>query len=306
MKKRIISIIFLIVSLFCMPISFQCIEASSKGSIQVHIERNDGVALKDVDVRLYKVATFTHGVGTSFELTEEFKDCDIDLDKLSINSLAEIEASKCLTYIHQNNISYIDSRKSDGNGLAYFTDVDEALYLITQSSDNEEYIFSSAPFWVSMPMNDENGNQTYNVKVQPKNKVEYPQEYIKYTVNKCWVDNNNSHKKRPEQILVELYANNELKETVTLNALNNWSYEWKTLDTSIKWSVKEKNVPKYYDVKIENKETQFIITNVFNEDEVDTNDTSKMQDYMILLMGSISIIMVISIFKENRKRKNIQ
>lgn len=301
MKKRIISLISLV--FLSVLLSFTNIKAVSKGSIDVQIETNDGIALQDIDVKLYKIADY---IDNTFIFTDEFKDSDIDLEKLHSSSNAEIEANKCLSYIIEKGILQVQNKKSDSKGIASFQEVEEGLYLIIQSSNHEEFTFASAPFWVSVPMNDENGVLTYHVKVKPKNTVEYPKEFIEYTVNKCWIDNNDSHKKRPKQIHVELYANDKLKERISLNALNNWSYSWSELEEGIQWSVKEINVSEYYQVKVEQKGTQFIITNTFNEEDVETNDTSHMRDYMVMLMISVSVMMGIGIFKEVRKRKYIK
>ncbi|APB32084.1 Cna B-type domain-containing protein [Vagococcus teuberi] len=66
-----------------------------------------------------------------------------------------------------------------------------------------------------------------------------------YSVYKKWDDQNNQDGKRPKEITVQLYANNQkLGDPITLNANNNWQYTWNDLDAitngkKIEYSVKE-------------------------------------------------------------------
>lgn len=66
-----------------------------------------------------------------------------------------------------------------------------------------------------------------------------------YSVYKKWDDQNNQDGKRPKEITVQLYANNQkLGDPITLNTNNNWQYTWNELDAitngkKIEYSVKE-------------------------------------------------------------------
>ncbi len=71
------------------------------------------------------------------------------------------------------------------------------------------------------------------------------------TVKKVWDDANNQDGIRPASITVELYAGSDLKDTVVLDALNNWTYRWESLPlydgaSLINWTVKENPVPTDY------------------------------------------------------------
>lgn len=59
-------------------------------------------------------------------------------------------------------------------------------------------------------------------------------------------------------------GNGKSKESVRLNKDNNWTYVWKNLDSSISWTVVEKNVNrKRYEVKVKNYDNSFVITNIY-------------------------------------------
>jgi outer membrane biosynthesis protein TonB len=97
---------------------------------------------------------------------------------------------------------------------------------------------------------------------------------VDYSVIKVWEDSESadgtvgsgaaeesSQGNRPSQIQVQLVGDGEVKETVTLNAANNWRYTWKGLAASVDWKVVEKEVPEGYRVASELQDTTFVITN---------------------------------------------
>ncbi len=74
---------------------------------------------------------------------------------------------------------------------------------------------------------------------------------VKRTVHKVWNDNNGQDRQRPDSISVELLADGETLETVTLNEANHWSHQWENLPENgkngnkISYTVKEVNVDGY-------------------------------------------------------------
>ncbi|MQW24005.1 MULTISPECIES: Cna B-type domain-containing protein [unclassified Lactococcus] len=76
--------------------------------------------------------------------------------------------------------------------------------------------------------------------------------YTDLTVKKVWDDKNDQDGIRPQNIRVQLYADNVKKgDEVSLNASNNWTYTWKDLEetkdgTDIKYTVKEVGTPSGY------------------------------------------------------------
>lgn len=88
------------------------------------------------------------------------------------------------------------------------------------------------------------------------------------TVTKTWDDQNDLEGKRPEDIRVQLYANDKKEgTTVILNEKNKWTHTWQDLNQnadgkSIKYTVKEVTELKDYEVSIdvENK-GNIVITN---------------------------------------------
>lgn len=93
-------------------------------------------------------------------------------------------------------------------------------------------------------------------------------ETVDKKVIKVW-DDNGSTENRPSSIAAELLADGQIYDTVTLNELNNWQYQWHDLDASRSWSVREKYVPAGYTASVTQNGNIFIITNKLDkEDEV--------------------------------------
>lgn len=68
---------------------------------------------------------------------------------------------------------------------------------------------------------------------------------VDITVEKVWDDNNS--KDRPESVVIQLLKDdNTVYGEVTLSGSNNWHYTWTSLDSNIKWSVQEANIPEGY------------------------------------------------------------
>jgi hypothetical protein len=94
------------------------------------------------------------------------------------------------------------------------------------------------------------------------------------SVEKVWDDRNDSAKKRPASIQVQLYADGRaLGEPVTLDEDNEWAYTWEDLDLNvnedgvsraIRYTVAETAVPEGYVCRITGGAvTGFVITNTF-------------------------------------------
>ena len=146
--------------------------------------------------------------------------------------------------------------------------------------------------WKNLPKYDKNGNK-YIYTVIEKEIEGYTPEYFlsgntpgkefninilnKYTpektsvtVLKVWDDDSDKDGIRPSEIKIELYKTvdnkKELVDTITLNKSNSWRYTWSDLDKYedgklIKYTVKEKDVPKGYASEQTDDGTIITITN---------------------------------------------
>lgn len=118
--------------------------------------------------------------------------------------------------------------------------------------------------WMNKNYNSMNVNATYWYRSdsQPVITLNYtynPQTYTSITVNKTWVDGNNTVGIRPASVKVNLYRSTQSPvpttgkpfKTVTLSAANNWTYTWENLlkesgDTKYNFRITEASVPNGY------------------------------------------------------------
>ena len=94
-------------------------------------------------------------------------------------------------------------------------------------------------------------------------------ETVTMTIKKTWFDIDNKYGLRPKEITVDIYANGELFETVTITEKMNWEYVLEGIDKyangeEIEYSIKEREIDKYYTTY-----DQYTINNHIKEDEIE-------------------------------------
>ena len=107
-----------------------------------------------------------------------------------------------------------------------------------------------------------------------KNKINIPDEKMNLTIEKNWDDNNNLEGKRPEEIKVNLYADETLNQAIILNPEGNWQTVindlpiYDTNGNKIKYTVKELDTNSlFYNVEnsvITSAENKITITNKYD------------------------------------------
>jgi|GEM_PF-2410260 len=101
----------------------------------------------------------------------------------------------------------------------------------------------------------------------------YNPDLINFSVSKKWIDNDDSDGFRPQEITVCLLANEEIKETITLNEDNDWQYSFVNLakysnGEEITYSIQEVEVDKYTSNIEGDVEEGFTITNTHEIEKV--------------------------------------
>jgi hypothetical protein len=108
---------------------------------------------------------------------------------------------------------------------------------------------------------------------------EYGPAETKVNVRKVWNDNNDSLKKRPEDVTVQLFADGvAIDKPVTLSASNEWSYTWEGLKKNVRvsnvtkaiqYTVEEIDVPEGYRWTVTGGEGKdgfaYTITNIYDK-----------------------------------------
>ena len=290
---KLIVAAFMFLTIFALPV-----QAAKNGSIIIIDKIYEGKLLENINVQFYKVADFTDNSRREIVMKDAFKDFELDIDKLVSSDALEESARLCESFIREHSIKPLATTITDKNGNAVFSNISDGIYLVMQSQVNyDEYTVTSVPFYVQVPFVDKDGNVNYQVTTYPKNEVVYPEEMDELSVVKIWKDNNNKDKMRPDYIEVGLYGNGQLKETVVLNNLNNWSYTWSDLSKDVVWNVEEINVPDNYRMTSERNQNHITITNEFDSDGdsyeiADTGDKMRIGFYVMLFAVSGGLILI--------------
>ena len=299
---KLIVAAFMFLTIFALPV-----QAAKNGSITIIDKTYEGKLLENINVKLYKVADFTDNSRSEIVMKDAFKDFELDIDKLVSSDALEESARLCESFIREHSIKPLATTITDENGKAVFSDISDGIYLVMQSQVNsDEYTVTSVPFYVQVPFVDKNGNVNYQVTTYPKNEVVYPEDMDELSVIKIWKDNNNKDKMRPDYIEVGLYGNGQLKETVVLNNLNNWSYTWSDLSKDVVWNVEEIKVPDNYRMTSERNQNHITITNEFDSDGdsyeiADTGDKMRIGFYVMLFAVSGVLLLI---YVKCRRKKN--
>ncbi|MGL4874531.1 MAG: Cna B-type domain-containing protein [Clostridium sp.] len=224
-------------------------EGEHNYSITINHENKDK-PIEDSIFKLYYVGTTVDG---KLLLDKNFKESNITLDNIDE---AIVEA-----YIKKNEIKSLKEEKTDKNGIAKFAELEKGIYFI---QGPEESLIKAKPFIVSLPKKNNNGEEEKNINI--KTKTEEEQEYIDLNVEKIWI-NDEDVKKRPSSIKVDLYKNNQVYDSITLNEKNKWSYTWKSLKGKYNWTAVEKDVLEDYEVSYEKYGTKIKIKNTYKDKE---------------------------------------
>lgn len=224
-------------------------DMTKSGSVSVSLKDSGGTALSGVEIYVYKVADSELQNGKIiYSLTDSFSGCGVSSDKLSDEAAAQTLAA----YAEGKSLQKY-SAKTDSGGFAKFAALPVGAYLIT-TAGSEDGDVECTPMVAFIPRS-ENGIWVYDVNAAPKADVIHTGDI---TVTKLW---NDDGKNRPEGVTVQLLKNGSVKDTVYLNAENNWSYRWTELAESDAWSVKEKDIPKGYTATYKSKGNSYTVIN---------------------------------------------
>lgn len=275
------------------------VSAFATGQPTVSIEYSAGKTRFD----FYRLADFSKEDGIT--LTKIFSGYKNELPSLdSLGSLdaeqSRILASTAEAVVIRDNITPVYSQSSDDMGKLSLTGIEKGVYLVVgQKSSDGQYVYTPSPLIVSVPYYDIHGNLQYNVSIAHNKleKEEITETYVKYKVVKLWKDSG-SKKSRPTEIDVLLYKNSEHVQTVTLNAGNNWSYEWTALDNGDYWAVIEKKVPVNYVMSVEKEQTCFYVTNTYKgpppPDRLPSTGQLWWPVPLLIILGMISLMLGLS------------
>lgn len=256
----------IILSILCATlamISFN-VSAAEEGSLTL-ICRSEEVTLTEMQWKIYYAG---YRNGNDFILGGDFADYPVKLDDLSAEAITAA-AETLENYVVTDKISPIAEGETDSKGEIKFENLKSGIYLVSGKElqvGNTIYI----PSAILIEIRDGN----VDLDAYPKFYLDVSgSEFERYTVKKIWENDENSLADRTTSITVEIYCDETLSETITLNNENNWTYEW-SAQKGHRWRVKETNVPDKYTVSYRSNETQFAIINSHQTETTVTTPTT--------------------------------
>ena len=164
-RKRLAAVLAALTLLvWCAAPAFalEVVDLSRTGSIKVSLyDSETSEAVGGGTLTLYRVAKVKKdNANLSFEYTNGFEDCGVELGDLSEGELAGRLAEKIAATAESTTVEISDL------GVAEFGDLEVGLYLVVQTTAAENYNVIN-PFLVSVPIQ-ENGSYVYDVDALPK------------------------------------------------------------------------------------------------------------------------------------------
>lgn len=231
-----------------------------------------------VEFRLYKVADVA--ANGEYTVVDAFAGYPVSWDCEDIDDWNEL-VNTLMGYVAADAVKPDATAVTDAAGAAVFADIPVGIYLV----DGDPFEMKKgvkfavpAAFIVDMPKRqiaeDLSGDSwQYEVVSDCKYEVSYSDKMLKVT--KMWDDDGSSQ--RPKEVTIELYENNVLSQTVILSKDNNWSHTWENLYGGSVWTVREREVPKDYEVQVkitttDNISYDCVVINTLPEEEEDDED----------------------------------
>ncbi len=247
--------------------AFTASAESESGSLTL-ICRTEDVILSGLHWNIYHVGS---RVGPDFVLEGDFKDYQVDLTDFSVEGMTA--AAKTLeNYAKVDGLAPLYSGDTGEDGLITFAPLSPGLYLLcgdTLVIDNTTYIPTTLLLEI------DNSGQSVDLDAYPKIIFRADSNDIsRYAVKKIWKDENGQPLENPPSVTVEIYCDNKVTETITLNEDNDWTHSWDG-ETKAEWRVKEVDIPANCTVVYDSNETQFAIVNtVQSSNEVPTEPST--------------------------------
>ncbi len=230
------------------PVAAEGIDKDRPSQMTIqHMLKNE--PLVDVGFHVYRVADVSADSG--FTLAGSFKDYPVELNDLDDAGYLAA-ASTLYAYAVADKIQPTTTGKTDAQGHLVISDLETGLYLIVgEEKILDDKGYTPIPMLASLPMQDESGTWQYQVLVVTKLTVKpiepEPKKVTRHVV-KIWEDNEDCEKKRPKEVIVDLFRDGFFVESVALTQQNAWSYTWEDLDDNASWTVVERNIPEGYTV----------------------------------------------------------
>lgn len=193
-------------------------------------------------------------------LTADFQKSAVSIDVNDSSAWLD-DAAALEAYARAEKIKPAASPATDTTGAFKQTGLEMGIYLIAaQDFVRNDTKYELQAFLAPIPCM---GSFEISAAVKAKASPVPPKETVIRTVIKTW--KNDNKRVRPESITVELLKDGKPVETVALSEKNNWKHTWTGLPAENTWTVREKDVPKNYSVRIHKEGITFQIVNTYRK-----------------------------------------
>lgn len=228
------------------------------------ISKNDDVFLSGQEFEIYKVADIDRYRNPA--LTADFAAFAHEFAGKEHWQILDY-ALRMYTHVVTQGLAPLDTGVTGADGKLVFPQnvgLKPALYLTAGKNHIQgDYIYSSEPFLLFVPVYTADGQWDYDTTVSPKySRQPLADRYTTIQVVKVWQDNG-YETARPAEITITLYKDRRIFDAVTLSAANNWRYSWSMLDKTARWTVAETPVDGYTTTVSRENDT-YIVTNTYN------------------------------------------
>ena len=263
-RSQIVKTIGVAFMLLALVLNFFRVDANeafdTNKAVELTIDyRPDDTASNDVEFSIYKVADVD--ANAKFTWYGDFKKFEGNIELSGLNQEGWRNLGLTLKgYVDAEQLSATKSNKTS-EGTAKFTDIEQGLYLVVGEKHNlNGKAYYIQPAMVCLPQYDANGAAQYEVITNPKYDCD---ELEKIKIVKIWV---NSKPREGASVVVDVYCDGKLYETVTLNNDNNWQEELLDLEKGHEWTVAERiGANSEWQVRVERNQHIFEVENKLPE-----------------------------------------
>lgn len=256
MKKLLKIMISIFLCCLCIPLSIQ---AAGKINKEQDVSLTLSCSHENVPFYLYYVASINEYGELS--VNSPFSDFNVNITGKNDEAWNDL-ALTLAGYVDQNEMVPAASKKTDGNGDVYFPSLDQGLYLIlSEKVSSNGMIYQSSPSLILLPSLDEINNEwIYDVSANVKGE-EIEDTSMSIKVQKVWKDSGYENK-RPSSVMVQLYKDGQIYDSITLSEENNWQHIWENCSTKSNYTLVEQKLDSYT-VQVSKEGITYLITNTY-------------------------------------------
>ncbi|MBP3647956.1 MAG: Cna B-type domain-containing protein [Clostridia bacterium] len=268
MKIRKYAILLLLVMLVSVPLTSFTIEAPDPA-------RNVGISLfykngtQKVSGAQFDLYLVAQAGSDGWDLVDPFDNYSISLDGDMSGLASTLEG-----YVLRDRLTPTQGGRTNVNGFlrlpAQAGTLKHGLYLlVARDHEQDGKIYYAQPVMLQLPGLSEDGTKwkydlLVNIKFETDENPDDPL-YVTRKVLKAW-DDPGHETERPQEVVVQLFKDGELYDTVTLNAQNTWRWQWTELDAHSRWHLVEKDVENYT-ATVTQEGITFLVTNKYKKPE---------------------------------------